>query len=259
MGREPAHRCQRCAGAGPVTGPAPAHPGSGGALHVLVVEDDPAICRSLVLGLTRAGYRAQSVGTGHAALAVAPSPAVILLDLGLPDIDGIDLCRRLRARSDAAIIVLTCWAEEKDRVTALDGGADDYLLKPFGLAELLARIRAVLRRNRTTQPDVLRHGPLTVVPRTRTVTVAGREVPLTPKEFDILICLANGAGRMVTRQEILERAWNARWYGPMKVLDVHIAALRRKLGVPGLVTTVYGRGFRLDEPSGLPDADAVAR
>ena len=218
-----------------------------GAVRVLVVEDDPGIARSLVRGLARAGYHAQSVDTGRAALAADPVPDVVLLDLGLPDIDGVEVCRLLRRRSDAAIIVVTARGEEGDRVSALDEGADDYLVKPFGLAELLARMRAVLRRTRPAVPELLRHGPLTVDPRTRKVTVGEEEIALTPKEFDILECLAADPGRVVTRQEILERAWDAHWYGPTKVLDVHMAALRRKLGVPGLVETVYGRGFRLGE------------
>ncbi|MEY9968073.1 DNA-binding response OmpR family regulator [Streptacidiphilus sp. MAP12-16] len=218
-----------------------------GAVRVLVVEDDPGIARSLVRGLDRAGYHAQSVDTGRAALAADPVPDVVLLDLGLPDIDGVEVCRLLRRRSHAAIIVVTARGEEGDRVSALDEGADDYLVKPFGLAELLARMRAVLRRTRPAVPELLRHGPLTVDPRTRKVTVGEEEIALTPKEFDILECLAADPGRVVTRQEILERAWDAHWYGPTKVLDVHMAALRRKLGVPGLVETVYGRGFRLSE------------
>ena len=174
----------------------------------------------------------------------------MLLDLGLPDADGIDICRTLRRRSDAAIIVVTARGEEGDRVAALDEGADDYLVKPFGLAELLARIRAVLRRTRPAEPERLVHGPLALDARTRRVTVNGQEIPLTPKEFDILHCLAADPGRAVSRQEILERAWDAHWYGPTKVLDVHMAALRRKLGMPGLVETVYGRGFRLADVTG---------
>ncbi|MEU9078741.1 response regulator transcription factor [Kitasatospora sp. NPDC048538] len=218
------------------------------AVRVLVVEDDAGIARLLVRGLQRAGYAAQTVETGRAALAVTPQPDVVLLDLGLPDLDGVEVCHRLRQRGDAAIIVVTARGEESDRVSALDEGADDYLVKPFGLAELLARIRAVLRRTRPAEPELLRHGVLVVDPRTRRVTVKGKEVALTPKEFDILECLATDPGRVVSRQEILERAWDEHWYGPTKVLDVHVAALRRKLGVPGLVETVYGRGFRLGEP-----------
>ena len=221
----------------------PAEETSGG-LRVLVVEDDESIARSLCRGLARAGYVVSSVGTGAQALAADPAD-VVLLDLGLPDVDGMEVCRQLRARTDAALIVVTARAEEGDRVAALDEGADDYLVKPFGLAELLARIRAVLRRVRPSGPVVFTHGPLAVDPRTRRVTVHGEEVALTPKEFDILECLAADPGRVVTRQELLERVWDANWYGPTKVLDVHMAALRRKLGVEGLVETAYGRGFRL--------------
>ena len=212
---------------------------------VLVVEDDPGIATQLVRGLTRGGYRVDHVVTGGEALTWG-EPDVILLDLELPDSDGVQVCRRLREKSGAAIIVVTAYGEETDRVAALDAGADDYLVKPFGLAELQARMRAVLRRVRPDH-EVARHGPLTVDLRTRRVTVSGKEVALTPKEFDILECLAADPGRVVSRQEILESAWDAHWYGPSKVLDVHVAALRKKLGVPGLVVTVYGRGFRLGE------------
>jgi DNA-binding response OmpR family regulator len=217
---------------------------AGTRVRALVVEDDPGIAHSMARGLVGAGYEVQVVGTGAQALA-ADAPDVVLLDLGLPDVDGLDVCRRLRLRSDAAIIVVTARGEEGDRVVALDEGADDYLVKPFGLAELLARIRAVLRRVRPSGPTVLTHGPIAVDPRTRRVTVDGAEVALTPNEFDILECLAADPGRVINRQELLERVWDANWYGPTKVLDVHVAALRRKLAVPGLVETVYGRGFRL--------------
>ena len=212
---------------------------------VLVVEDDPGVAAQLIRALTRGGYAADHVATGGAALKYG-HPDVVLLDLGLPDTDGVQVCRQLRQRSGAAIIVVTAFGEESDRVSALDAGADDYLVKPFGLNELLARIRAVLRRIRP-EGDVIRHGPLTVDLRTRKVAVNGAEVALTPKEFDILECLANDPGRVQTRQEILETAWDANWYGPTKVLDVHMTSLRRKLGVPGLIETVYGRGFRLGD------------
>jgi DNA-binding response OmpR family regulator len=212
---------------------------------VLVVEDDASIAAQLVKGLTRGGYRVDHVLTGQDALHWG-QPDVVLLDLELPDLDGVQVCRRLRERTDAAIIVVTAHGEEPDRVMALDAGADDYLVKPFGLAELQARIRAVLRRVRPGG-DVVKHGPLVVDVRTRRVTVAGSEIILTPKEFDILEVLAADPGRVVGRQEILESAWDAHWYGPTKVLDVHVASLRRKLAVPGLIETVYGRGFRLGE------------
>jgi DNA-binding response OmpR family regulator len=217
--------------------------------HVLVVEDDTGIATQLVRGLDRAGYTAESVALGADALR-QPAPDVVLLDLGLPDIDGMDVCRRLRQTSQTAIIVVTARGEEADRVLALDEGADDYLVKPFGLAELLARIRAVLRRGQRAAgtAEVLRHGPLSVDLRTRKVTMQGADVTLTPKEFAILECLATDPGRLVSRQEIIERAWDEHWYGPTKVLDVHLAALRRKLGDHSLIETVYGHGFRLADP-----------
>jgi DNA-binding response OmpR family regulator len=215
------------------------------ATSVLVVEDDASIAAQLVKGLTRGGYRVNHVLTGEDALRWGDAD-VVLLDLELPDADGVQVCRKLRERSDAAIIMVTAHGEEPDRVMALDAGADDYLVKPFGLAELQARIRAVLRRVRPGG-DVVKHGPLVVDIRTRRVTVDGADIVLTPKEFDILEILAADPGRVISRQEILESAWDAHWYGPTKVLDVHMASLRRKLGVPGLIETVYGRGFRLGE------------
>jgi DNA-binding response OmpR family regulator len=213
--------------------------------RVLVVEDDPGIATQLVRGLTRAGYETGSVTSGKAALDW-PAPDVFLLDLGLPDMDGVEVCRRLRQ---------AC-GEEADRVLALDEGADDYLIKPFGLQELLARIRAVLRRSRHPgsggSGQVLQHGPLAVDLRTRKVTVHGQYIAVTPKEFAILECLASDPGRVVSRQEMLERAWDEHWYGPTKVLDVHMAALRKKLGDPGLIETVYGHGFRLADQEPVP-------
>jgi DNA-binding response OmpR family regulator len=231
------------------------HPVSGpeeGKTSVLIVEDDASIAAQLVRGLTRGGYQVEHVMTGNDALARAKQD-VVLLDLELPDLDGVQVCRKLRERTGAAIIVVTAHGEEPDRVMALDAGADDYLVKPFGLAELQARIRAVLRRVRPGG-DVIRHGPLVVDIRTHRVTVHGSEVLLTPKEFDILECLAADPGRVVARQEILETAWDAHWYGPTKVLDVHVASLRRKLGAPGIIETVYGRGFRLGDPGEMGEA-----
>lgn len=216
-------------------------------VRVLIVEDDPGIAGSLERGLGRAGYATVAVGTAEAARE-ARDYDVVLLDLGLPDGDGIELCVDLHARSDAAILVITARGEEPDRVAALDAGADDYVVKPFGFAELTARIRAVLRRTRLADTHLLRHGRLTIDTRTRQVTLAGEEIPLTPTEFDILECLTADPGRVVTRQEIIERVWNTSWYGPTRVLDVHVAALRRKLGDPAAILTVYARGFRLGEP-----------
>ncbi len=217
--------------------------------HVLIVEDDPGIAGSLERGLTRAGYVTMSVGTAQQARE-ADSYDVVLLDLGLPDGDGVELCGTLRARSDlVAILVITARGEEPDRVAALDAGADDYIVKPFGFAELMARIRAVLRRSQVAGSHLLTHGALAVDTRTRRVTREGKEIRLTPTEFDILACLAADPGRVVSRQEILERVWQTYWYGPTRVLDVHVAALRRKLGEPATIVTVYARGFRLGDPA----------
>jgi DNA-binding response OmpR family regulator len=216
-------------------------------VRVLIVEDDPGIAGSLDRGLRRAGYLTATAATVTAARAADPHD-VVLLDLGLPDGDGIELCAELRTRSETAILVITARGEEPDRVAALDAGADDYIVKPFGFAELTARIRAVLRRTRITETHLLRHGRLSIDTRTRQVTTAGTEIQLTPTEFDILECLATDPGRVVTRQEIIERVWNTRWYGPTRVLDVHIAAIRRKLDDAATILTVYARGFRLGDP-----------
>jgi DNA-binding response OmpR family regulator len=161
--------------------------------------------------------------------------------------DGLDVCRRLRDRSDVPIIVVTARGEESDRVVGLELGADDYVVKPFGLRELIARIRAVTRRGRTTARDdgPTRIGALEVDPRSRRVRVGGREVDLTPKEFDLLAFLARDPGAVVPRRRLLDEVWETSWYGSSKTIDVHVAALRRKLGDAGWIETVRGVGFRL--------------
>jgi DNA-binding response OmpR family regulator len=212
-------------------------------LSVLVVEDDQAIGSQLVKGLTRVGCRTTLVREGAPALRNHEA-GLVLLDLGLPDLDGVELCRKLRQSSATAIIVVTARGAEADRVAALDAGADDYIVKPFGFAELLARMRAVLRRT-GSDAGMVSYGPLRVDLAGRRVWVDQAPVNLTGKEFDILACLAVEPGRAVTREEIFDRVWDEHWYSPRKVLDVHVAALRRKLGVPELIETVYGRGFRL--------------
>ncbi len=218
-------------------------------MRVLVVEDDDSIAVPLVKGLEREGFLVERVATGAAALAAAPTD-MVLLDLGLPDIDGYEVCRRLRAASDVPIIVVTARGQEVDRVIGLELGADDYLVKPFGLRELVARIRAVARRSesRAAVPDVRGVGGVELDTRTRRVSVEGDEVDLTRKEFDLLALLMEEPGAIRTRDEIMETVWDAHWYGPTKTLDVHIAALRRKLGDPTLIETVRGVGFRTAEP-----------
>lgn len=215
-------------------------------LEVLIVEDDAAIGAQLMRGLTRVGCSPRLVSSGRAALQ-ADGIGMVLLDLGLPDLDGVEVCRRLRARSAVPVLAVTARGAEPERVEALDAGADDYIVKPFGFDELTARMRAVLRRAGPTGGTV-EYGRLRVDITGRRVNVNGNPVALTGKEFDILACLALEPGRVVSREEIFDRAWDEHWYGPRKVLDVHMAALRRKLGDPALIETVYGRGFRLAEP-----------
>jgi DNA-binding response OmpR family regulator len=217
-------------------------------VRVLVVEDDQSIREQLVKGLTRAGCVVSPVATALGALTAAASD-LVLLDLGLPDADGIDLCRELVARARTPIIVVTARGAEQSRVDALDAGADDYVVKPFGFAELLARMRAVLRRATASEADhSVTVGQLRVDLAGRRVFVDNQLISLTGKEFDILTCLSDEPGRVVSREEIFDRVWDEHWYGPRKVLDVHIAALRRKLGNATIVETVYGRGFRLAVP-----------
>jgi DNA-binding response OmpR family regulator len=217
-----------------------------GAVDVLLVEDDDAIAEPLVKGLEREGFSVVRVATGEAALAAA-EPDVVLLDLGLPDIDGYEVCRRMRTRSEVPIVVLTARGEEVDRVVGLELGADDYVVKPFGFRELVARIRAVTRRRgpRERSDGPLTLGAMTLDRRTRRVTVRGADVDLTPKEYDLVSLLAQDPGAVFERQQIMEEVWGQPWYGPTKTLDVHVAAIRKKLGDPAWIETVRGVGFRL--------------
>ncbi|HEY5693274.1 MAG TPA: response regulator transcription factor [Gaiellaceae bacterium] len=218
-------------------------------MHILVVEDEDAIADPLVAGLEREGYDVSRVATGEGALEASPAD-LVLLDLRLPDVDGLDVCRQLRERSRVPIIVLTARGEETDRVVGLELGADDYVVKPYGLRELIARIRAVMRRAATAggTNGPLRAGALEVDERSRRATLDGRELELTPKEFELLAALARDPGAAVSRQRLLADVWQTSWYGSSKTIDVHVAALRRKLGDPGRIETVRGVGFRLRVP-----------
>ena len=222
--------------------------------HLLLVEDEERIREPLVEGLEREGFAVTIAATGGAALDRMDGIDLVLLDLGLPDIDGADVCRLLRARSEVPIIVLTARGDELDRVLLLELGADDYVVKPFGFRELVARIRAVRRRfgagsdsqhpDRTKATNV---GALTIDHRARRVSLAGKEISLTPKEFDLLARLAEDPGAAVRREQIIEEVWDEHWWGPTKTLDVHIASLRKKLGDPTLISTVRGIGYRLEQ------------
>jgi two-component system, OmpR family, response regulator RegX3 len=216
-------------------------------VHVLVVEDEDSIAEPLAEGLRREGFTVTRAATGAEALA-APPADVVLLDLRLPDVDGLDVCRRIRERSDVPIIAVTARGEEADRVVGLELGADDYVVKPFGMRELIARIRAVTRRARGGQAagdGIVRVADLEVDLRARRVRLGERVLELTAKEFDLLAALARDPGAAVSRHRLLEEVWETSWYGSTKTIDVHVAALRRKLGDSGWIETVRGVGFRL--------------
>jgi DNA-binding response OmpR family regulator len=220
------------------------------AVHLLVVEDDDAIAAPLTQGLERAGFTTTRAATAAAALGYLDDADLVLLDLGLPDMDGSELCRRVRASSSVPIIIVTARGDESERVLGLELGADDYIVKPFGLRELIARVRAVGRRAGpllyVERPQLI--GPLTIDRRTRRVKVDGKEIVLTPKEFDLLSLLGEDPGAVVNRQQIMDEVWDPHWYGPTKTLDVHVASLRKKLGHPAYIENVHSVGFRLGRP-----------
>jgi DNA-binding response OmpR family regulator len=212
-----------------------------------VVEDDDAIAGPLVAGLVAEHFEVQRVGTAAEALA-APPVDLVLLDLGLPDGEGREVITALRNVTPVPIIVVTARGEETERVTGLNLGADDYVVKPFGFQELVARIWAVARRggSRTPGPPSLqRLGALEIDRRARGISVDGAHVACTPKEYAILELLAYDPGSLVTRQDLLDKVWGTNWYGTTKMIDVHVASLRKKLGRPELIETVRGVGYRL--------------
>jgi len=219
-------------------------------VRLLVVEDDDTIAVPLAEGLEGSGYEVERVATGADALARFVACDLVLLDLGLPDGDGTDVCRRIRADSTVPVIVVSARGDESERVLALELGADDYLVKPFGMRELVARVRAVSRRaNAIPETVAPQHvGELEIDRRTRRVRVRGDEIALSPKEFDLLVALSEDPGAVVSRQQLMDEVWDPHWYGPTKTLDVHVAGLRRKLGNPGLIETVRGVGFRMAAP-----------
>jgi two-component system, OmpR family, KDP operon response regulator KdpE len=223
--------------------------------QLLVVEDDERIRTALIRALRERGHAVESAGTAMSGLqqAVEGRPDLVVLDLGLPDLDGAELLRMLRAVSTVPVIVATARDDDGSIVSALDAGADDYVLKPFQAGQLEARIRAVLRRAGGVEaPSAVTVGDLTVDPRTRRVTLAGAPVELAPKEFDLLAYLAARVGTVVTKRELLREVWQLPYGGSDKTVDVHLSWLRRKLGEsaaePRLVQTVRGVGVRLTEP-----------
>jgi two-component system, OmpR family, response regulator RegX3 len=223
--------------------------------RVLVVEDEEAISEPLGEHLAREGFDPAIAGTIEEArglLQQAP-PDLILLDVMLPDGDGRDLCREIRRTSDVPIIMLTARGEEVDKIVGLELGADDYVVKPFSAGELVARMRAIMRRGRgTARKGPVTVGPLTLDPAARTVTKRDEPVELAAKEFDLLHLLMTNAGQVCTREQIMDEVWDPHWFGPTKTLDVHVSWLRKKIeddpSNPRLITTVRGVGFRFASP-----------
>jgi len=221
--------------------------------RILFVEDEPSIAEPFSQALRRAGFDTTTVGTAAGALATAAEivPDLVLLDLTLPDGDGREVCRELRRRGGVPIVMLTARGTETDRVVGLELGADDYVVKPFSGAEVIARIRAVLRRtggDRDAVPGELRVGPLELDVAARRARLAGEELQLSRKELDLLVRLVRDAGKVVSREDLMADVWDVNWFGSTKTLDVHVGWLRRKLGDdparPRFVHTVRGVGFR---------------
>ncbi len=218
--------------------------------ELLIVEDDPGIRSGLVRALTNAGYACRPAPDAAAARAVIDPPSLVLLDLGLPDADGLDLARELHDRwPDVPIVMVTARAEEMDVVVGLDSGAIDYVTKPFRLAELLARIRAHLRRPAPAADAPALVGAGVIVDLgARIVRLDGEEISLRAKEFDLLVALMSNQGNVVTREELMAQVWDEHWFGSTKTLDVHISSLRRRLGEgpgePSRITALRGVGYR---------------
>ncbi|HKP18334.1 MAG TPA: response regulator transcription factor [Gaiellaceae bacterium] len=225
---------------------------------VLVVEDESSIASFVSLYLKNAGYAVRTAATGSEALSqvAASQPALIVLDLMLPDIDGIEVCRRIRKTSDVPILMLTARDEDVDKIIGLEVGADDYLTKPFNPRELVARVKSILRRatpeRRQMESKQIKHGDLLVDAGRREVKVGEEEIQLAPKEFDLLWELLDHRGLVLTRDQLLERVWGYTFAGDTRTVDVHVRQLRRKLGDASPIVTVWGVGYKV-----TPAKDAV--
>src|ERR671930_668252 len=227
---------------------------------VLVVEDEASIASFVSLYLRNAGYEVRTATNGADALASVQSqqPSLIVLDLMLPDIDGIEICRRIRQKSDVPILMLTARDEDVDKIIGLEVGADDYMTKPFNPRELVARVKSILRRatpdRKQRESDTIRHGDLFVDAGRREVKVGDREVQLAPKEFDLLWELLDHRGLVLTRDQLLERVWGYTFAGDTRTVDVHVRQLRRKLGDASPIVTVWGVGYKVSPARETPAA-----
>jgi DNA-binding response OmpR family regulator len=225
---------------------------------VLVVEDESSIASFVALYLKNAGYTVKTAATGGEALKQvgADQPSLVILDLNLPDIDGIEVCRRIRKSADVPIIMLTARDEDVDKIIGLEVGADDYLTKPFNPRELVARVKSVLRRSAPDRKNLesaqIQHGDLAVDAGRREVHVGDQEIQLAPKEFDLLWELLDHRGLVLTRDQLLERVWGYTFAGDTRTVDVHVRQLRRKLGDASPIVTVWGVGYKVG-----PARDAV--
>jgi DNA-binding response OmpR family regulator len=228
-------------------------------VHILLVEDDDRVAAALRPALHRHGMTTTRLAVGRGAEEHLAGVDIVLLDLGLPDVDGVDVCRAIRGVSDVPVIVVSARGEVDDRILGLHSGADDYLVKPYDIGELVARVHAVYRRRRVATPtapeDVVESGGVRVDLHKHAVTVEGRPVNLTRKEFQVLALLATAGGAVCTRSRIVAEVWGRSWAGANRTLDVHVATLRTKLGKPEYVQTVRGVGYRLGNPAAAPGSE----
>jgi DNA-binding response OmpR family regulator len=232
---------------------------TGSTQSVLVVEDEASIASFVSLYLKNAGYEVRTAANGAEALASVQKeqPSLIVLDLMLPDIDGIEICRRIRQKSEIPILMLTARDEDVDKIIGLEVGADDYMTKPFNPRELVARVKSILRRSTSDRRDLesatIQHGDLNVDAGRREVKVGDDEIQLAPKEFDLLWELLDHRGLVLTRDQLLERVWGYTFAGDTRTVDVHVRQLRRKLGEASPIVTVWGVGYKVG-----PARDAVS-
>jgi DNA-binding response OmpR family regulator len=231
---------------------------------VLVVEDEASIASFVAAYLKNAGFNVKTTASGNEALRLVESekPELVVLDLMLPDLDGVEVCKRIRQSSDLPVLMLTARDEDVDKIIGLEVGADDYMTKPFNPRELVARVRAILRRATTASGEresaVIRHGELTIDAGRREAKVGDTEIQLAPKEFDLLWELLDHRGLVLTRDQLLERVWGYTFAGDTRTVDVHVRQLRRKLGDASPIVTVWGVGYKVSPaPSSARETPAA--